>query len=166
MTPAQARLPMKADAHGKLLGCNTCHSAHKYDRAAAAVEACIGCHDDAHTKAYFVSPHYDLFKKEKTGQLPPGSGVSCATCHMPATMTRDDDGSKAIFITHNQNDNLRPNEKMVRSVCGQCHGLQFTLDALADPALVTSNFKGLPTVHVESIEWAQRRAKERGGAKK
>ena len=33
MTPAQARLPMKADAHAEELGCNTCHSAHKYDRA-------------------------------------------------------------------------------------------------------------------------------------
>ena len=51
---------------------------------------------------------------------------------------------KAIFVTHNQNDNLRPNEKMVRSVCGNCHGLQFTLDALADPALVERNFKGRP----------------------
>lgn len=166
MTPAQARLPMKADAHAEQLGCNTCHSAHKYDRAAAKVEACAGCHDDAHTRAYFVSPHYDLLKKEMAGQLPPRSGVSCATCHMPATTTRGEDGSKASFVTHNQNDNLRPNEKMVRSVCGQCHGLQFTLDALADPALVANNFKGLPAVHVESIEWAQKRARERGRAKK
>ena len=166
MTPAQARLPMKADAHTEQLGCNTCHAAHKYDRAAAKVEACAGCHDDAHTRAYFVSPHYDLLKREMAGQLPPGSGVSCATCHMPATTTRGEDGSKAIFITHNQNDNLRPNEKMVRTVCGQCHGLQFTLDALADPALVTNNFKGLPAVHVDSIEWAQKRARERGRASK
>ena len=40
-----------------------------------------------------------------------------ATCR--STETRDEDGSKSIFVTHNQNDNLRPNEKMVRSVCGQ-----------------------------------------------
>ena len=81
-------------------------------------------------------------------------------------MTRGEDGSKSIFVTHNQNDNLRPNEKMVRSVCGQCHGLQFTLDALADPALVAGNFNGRPAVHVESIEWAQTRARERGRANK
>ena len=161
MTPAQARLPMKSDAHGRELGCNTCHSAHRYDRAAAKVEACAGCHDDAHTRAYFASPHYDLLKQEAAGRLPAGSGVSCATCHMPATMTRGEDGSKSIFVNHNQNDNLRPNEKMVRSVCGQCHGLQFTLDALADPALVAGNFKGRPAVHVESIEWAQTRARGR-----
>jgi hypothetical protein len=166
MTPAQARLPMKAKAHDTALSCNTCHSAHKYDRAAASVEACAGCHDDAHTKAYFVSPHYELLKREAEGELPRGSGVSCATCHMPAIMTRGEDGAKAFFVTHNQNDNLRPNEKMVRSVCGQCHGLQFTLDALADPALVANNFKGTPTVHIPTIEWAQKRARERRKAGK
>ena len=165
MTPGEAWLPMKADAGHTELTCNTCHSAHKYDRAAARVEACAGCHDDPHTRAYFVSSHYDLLKQETAGRRPPGSGVSCATCHMPATMTRGEDGAKAIFVTHNQNDNLRPNEKMVRSVCGQCHGLQFTLDALADPLLVANNFKGLPSVHVESIAWAERRARERGRAK-
>jgi hypothetical protein len=81
---------------------------------------------------------------------------------MPVTEARNAHGEKAVFITHNQNDNLRPNEKMVRSVCGHCHGLQFTLDALADRALVTNNFKGKPSVHIESIEWALKRARERG----
>lgn len=161
MTPAQARIPMKKDAHDVALTCNTCHAAHKYDRAAAKVEACIGCHNDPHTAAYFQSPHYSLLTKEMDGMLPRGSGVSCATCHMPATTRRADDGSKSIFVTHNQNDNLRPNEKMVRSVCGHCHGLQFSLDALADSALIAKNFKGRPKVHIESIEWAIRREKER-----
>jgi hypothetical protein len=162
MTPREARLPMKRDAHDTVLGCNTCHSAHKYDRAAAKVEACMGCHNDTHTKAYKASPHYELFKKEVAGLLPPGSGVSCATCHMPVTQVRNADGALASFITHNQNDNLRPNEKMVRSVCAHCHGLQFTLDALADPLLVLKNFKGHSAVRIDSIEWAQKRAKERG----
>jgi hypothetical protein len=161
MTPAQARLPMRPDAHDATLGCNTCHAAHKYDRVAAKVEACAGCHDDAHTRAYFASSHYALFKREVAGALPAGSGVSCATCHMPAMSTRSDDGSRQIFVTHNQNDNLRPNEKMVRSVCGHCHGLQFTLDALADAALVATNFNRKPAVRVESIEWAKKRAHER-----
>lgn len=166
MTPAQARLPMKADAAHKTLECNTCHSAHKYDLARAQVTACAGCHDDAHTKAYFASPHYDLFKKEVAGALPRGSGVSCATCHMPAIEFSDEYGTKSIFVTHNQNDNLRPNEKMVRSVCGNCHGLQFTLDALADRKLLDNNFQGVPGVHIESIEWAKRRVKERSEAHK
>jgi len=161
MTPAEARLPMRADATHKTLTCNTCHSAHRYDVKMAAVEACAGCHDDAHTKAYFASAHYNLFERETRGLAPRGSGVSCATCHMPITETHTADGSKSAFVTHNQNDNLRPNEKMVRSVCSNCHGLQFSLDALADPALIAKNFTGLSAVHVESIEWAHRRARAR-----
>jgi hypothetical protein len=166
MSPKDARLPMKADAADKTLGCNTCHTAHKYNLAGAQVTACAGCHDDAHTKAYFSSPHYDLFKKETAGQIPRGSGVSCATCHMPVVERRDEYGQKMIFVTHNQNDNLRPNEKMVRGVCADCHGHQFTLDALADRALITRNFKGMPGVHIESIEWAKRRVKERSETRK
>jgi hypothetical protein len=166
MSPASARQPMKADALHSELGCTTCHGPHRYDTRAASVEACTGCHDDQHTKAYFGSKHHELFKQEAAGALPPGRGVSCATCHMPIVETRDEDGAAVRSVTHNQNDNLRPNEKMVRGVCGHCHGLPFTLDALADPALVAGNFKGLPSVHIESIEWAQRRTKERGRNRK
>jgi len=165
MTPAAARLPMKAAAAHKELTCNTCHAAHGYDLAAAQVTACAGCHDDAHTKAYFASPHYDLFKKEATRRAPRGSGVSCATCHMPVVEEKDEFGNKAIFVTHNQNDNLRPNEKMTRGVCANCHGLQFTLDALADRKLIDMNFNGSPGVHIDSIEWADRRVKERSKAR-
>jgi predicted CXXCH cytochrome family protein len=164
MTPAEARLPMRTDHHDTALGCNTCHAAHRYDLNVAKVEACTGCHDDPHTRAYFASPHYTLFRKELTGALPAGSGVSCATCHMPAVETRDEDGRKIIVATHNQNANLRPSEKMVRGVCSNCHGLQFTLDSLADPDLVERNFDGRPAVHIESIGWALKRAKERGAA--
>jgi hypothetical protein len=161
MSPAAARLPMKTEVRQAALGCNSCHAAHDYGTRRATTEACAGCHDDQHTRAYFSSPHYELWKKELAGALPSGSGVSCATCHMPVSEGRDPDGAKTIFVTHNQNDNLRPNEKMVRSVCGQCHGLQFTLDALADPALVRSNFARAPSVRIDSIEWAKRRENER-----
>ena len=63
-----------------------------------------------------------------------------------------------IATSHNQNDNLRPNEKMIRSVCLDCHGLGFAIDALADADLVAGNFNRRPAVHIESIEWAARRA--------
>jgi hypothetical protein len=63
MTPANARLPMKPEAAHKELTCNTCHS-DGYDLVRAQVAACAGCHDDTHTKAYFASLHYDLFRKE------------------------------------------------------------------------------------------------------
>ncbi len=166
MTPAQARIPMRADAAHSVLGCNTCHAAHDFDPVRAQVDACAGCHDDRHTRAYFASPHYELFKKEASGALPRGSGVSCATCHMPAAEVRRADGSRANFVTHNQNENLRPNDKMARSVCGHCHGLQFTLDALADRALVERNFKGQSAIRIESIDWAKRRQEERARARK
>lgn len=165
MTPALARLPMKAEAAHTELTCNTCHSAHEFNVMKAQVTACAGCHDDAHTRAYFKSPHYELFKKEAAGLAPRGSGVSCATCHMPVVETRDEYGTKSIFVTHNQNDNLRPNEKMTRGVCANCHGLQFTLDALADRTSIDSNFSTSPGVHIESIEWAKKRAEQRSKAR-
>ena len=123
------------------------------DYARAAAEACATCHDDPHTRAYFASPHRALWQAERDGRAPPGSGVSCATCHMPKTGRRG-----RIATNHNQNDNLRPNEKMIRGVCLDCHGLGFALDALADAELVERNFRGRPQIHVESIEWAVTRA--------
>lgn len=163
MRPELARVPMKTDAHGKELSCTGCHVAHRFDTRRAAVEACSGCHDDTHTRAYPASPHYRLWQAELAGTAPPGSGVSCATCHMPR-VKRDDpaSGLEILFATHNQNETLRPNEKMGRAVCLGCHGLGFTLDALADRALIDSNFSGSPAVHVESIDWVVRRMKQRG----
>jgi len=164
MTPAMARVPMKPEANDTALGCTTCHGPHRFDLARARVEACAGCHDDAHTRAYFGSPHHALLEQEAAGALPAGSGVGCATCHMPLAEQRRD-GRRHVQVTHNQNANLRPNEKMARGVCLNCHGLRFTLDALADAALVKRNFQGLPAGHVESIDWATRRTRKREAAK-
>jgi hypothetical protein len=44
---------------------------------------------------------------------------------------------------------------MLRSACMGCHGLQFSLDALADRALIERNFDGRPSARVKSIEMAQ-----------
>ena len=152
-TVAEARLPMRSEAAHRALDCGTCHRPHSVDIARAAAEACASCHDDRHSRAYFDSPHHALWQAELAGGGAAGTGVSCATCHMPKTGWRG-----RITTNHNQNDNLRPNEKMIRSVCLDCHGLGFSLDALADAALVDRNFRGMPTVHVESIEWAVQRA--------
>ena len=62
-----------------------------------------------------------------------------------------------MITNHNQNDTLRPNEKMIRATCMSCHGLGFAIDALADPELVTNNFSGQPNRHIESIDWALNR---------
>ena len=153
MTVGEARLPMHADVdHSQAVHCGSCHRPHAVDTQWAAAQACMTCHDDLHSRSYSSSPHYALWQSELAGQTPPGSGVSCATCHMPKFERRG-----KITTNHNQNDNLRPNEKMIRTVCLDCHSLGFSLDALADTDLVKRNFRGKPMVHVESIDWAIRR---------
>lgn len=155
MQPGMARLPMKSEAAHKEIDCNSCHKAHTYDTQFAAADACITCHNDQHSLAYFNedSPHYQLWQKETNDPAFENQGVSCATCHMPRIeVTRL--GETRIQVQHNQNDNLRPNEKMIRSACLHCHGLQFSLDSLASQELIDNNFNGQPTKQVESIDWA------------
>ena len=153
MTVDEARLPMRSEASHQSLDCGTCHQPHAVDIQRAAVEACASCHDDAHSRAYTGSPHHVLWQAEQAGDAAPGTGVSCATCHM----TRIERRGK-IITSHNQNDNLRPREKMIRPVCLDCHGLPFSIDALADTDLVNRNFRGKPGVHIESINWALQQA--------
>lgn len=159
MRPELARKPMKPDAHGRELGCSSCHGAHAVNVRRAAVEACVECHDDQHSRAYVDSPHARLWRAEQAGQGAAGSGVSCATCHLPREQHRDGE-LKGVRVQHNQNANLRPNEKMIRGVCMNCHGLGFSIDALADPALIQSNFTGQPSRHVETLDLAAARLKQ------
>jgi hypothetical protein len=151
---ASSALPMKAEAHDQILGsCNNCHKPHEQDTRVALVESCTSCHDDTHTQNYQGSPHHELWLAELSGEGAPGSGVTCADCHMPKLEHR-----KLGFVTtHNQNAYLRPNEKMIRPVCMSCHSLEFSIDALADPKLVESNFTGGPSAHIESVDWATSR---------
>jgi hypothetical protein len=158
MRPALARLPMRADAghadpaHAQL-DCSSCHAPHRPDLRRAAVEACLGCHADEHTRAYEGSPHHRLWQQELRGEIPAGRGVSCASCHMPRDKLPTADGAR-YGVQHNQSATLQPNEKMLRPVCLNCHGLGFAIDALADAALVERNFAGRPARHVESIDMA------------
>ncbi len=158
MMPKLARLPMRHEAANEELGCQSCHGAHRYDTNAAAVESCLGCHADEHSQNYRNSKHYTLLQQEQAGTLPSGSGVTCASCHMPR-LEKDYNWGTFIHheVKHNQSDHLAPNEKMIRPVCLECHGLGFAIDALADPVLIRNNFSSTPTVHVESIDLARRR---------
>lgn len=160
MRPGLARLPMRRGAHDTELSCTSCHSSHRFDTRRAAVDACMSCHADGHTRAFRGSPHFRLWQAELEGEAEPGTGVSCATCHMPR-QEQEHEGVTLVVAAHNQNANLRPNEKMLRSVCMNCHGMGFALDALADPALIESNFSGMPAEHVPSIDWALRRINEK-----
>jgi predicted CXXCH cytochrome family protein len=158
MKPAQARLPMREEAGHLELTCSSCHADHSFDTKRAAVDACLGCHADEHSLAYRSSKHFALWQRELQGSAPAGSGVSCATCHLPRIEHRDPEFDiRRTLVQHNQNDTLRPNEKMLRPVCLSCHGLQFSLDALADPTLIVRNFEGSSRVRVRSLEMAQQR---------
>lgn len=154
MTPHEARLPMRPEAAHEQLTCNSCHAAHRFDTRTAAVEGCLDCHADPHSLAYTGSPHHLLWQQELAGELPAGSGVSCASCHMPRIDFDVNDWFSRVMVDHNQSANLSPNSKMIRSSCMSCHGLGFTLDALADEALVAGNFRGRPAVRVPSIGMA------------
>lgn len=152
MSTAEARVPLHPEAHGRELTCNTCHQPHEQNLQRAAVDSCLSCHSDDHSLAYEDSPHFDLWQAELAGDLPPGSGVTCATCHMPQEIKGGE-----VRTNHNQNTTLRPNEKMIRATCMSCHGLGFAIDALADPELIENNFSGQPSRHIESIDWALNR---------
>lgn len=158
MTLAGARLPMKADPIAADLDCGSCHGAHRFDTANAAVDACLGCHDDQHSLAYRESPHHALVERARDGEIAAEAGVTCATCHMPRTDRSYEWGAYVhVLVDHNQSHTMRPNEKMIRAVCLDCHGLGFSLDALADRELIERNFDGRPSVHVESIDFALER---------
>jgi hypothetical protein len=137
---AAAQLSMRPESRGRSLGCASCHGAHSASLREAAVAACERCHDDEHTRAFRRSAHFALWEREVAGRQPPGSGVSCAGCHLPRAEYPQAPGG--VRVDHNQNRNLRPRDKMARPVCGRCHGLPFTLAALADDALVRRNFEG------------------------
>jgi hypothetical protein len=150
MTPGLARRPMKSDVATRTLGCGTCHDVHGVDTKKAAVDACLRCHDDAHSRAFPTGPHV-------------AAGVTCATCHLPRATRRDGDHD-VVFVEHNQNANLRPVTKMIRTVCASCHGVGYAIDALADTALVSANFDRDPIRHVETLEMVA--AREAAKAKK
>lgn len=151
---SDARLPMSNKADEAIHNCNSCHGAHSFDTAQAEVSACLNCHTDEHSLAYESSPH--ALNKAPWDEQPM---VSCSDCHMPKVEIKKN-GEDAVFTQHNQNDNLRPNEKMIRPVCLQCHSLEFAINALADPLLIKNNFTGQPSKHIESIDWALKRAAE------
>ena len=146
MHPSMARLAMHESGSGAL-SCASCHDPHKTDRTFAAVDACLSCHNDEHSQAYKQSKHASLDGIQQ---------VTCATCHMP-TEVKTIKGHKLLGVEHNQNATLRPNEKMIRSSCLTCHNLQFSLDALADEALIKMNFNGQPSTHIPSIDMARER---------
>jgi hypothetical protein len=155
MRPADARLAMTDRADHRELGCASCHGAHTFDTRRAAVEACLECHDDGHSRSYLGSPHHQRWQLEQDGRYWPGSGVSCATCHLPRVRRVATD-RPGVAVLHNQNEALRPVETLVRPVCQSCHGVGFSLAALADRDLVNNNFRGRPAEPAAALEMVER----------
>ncbi len=123
------------------------------------MDACLDCHDDEHSRNFRNSSHFNRWQSSPAVPGLSSQGASCATCHMPRVEIVEG-GESRISSLHNQNETLRPNEKMVRPTCLHCHGLGFSLDALADPELIRNNFSGPSKVHVESVEMVARRILE------
>jgi hypothetical protein len=147
MTIAQSQLPMDLSHGDKTLQCNACHAAHDYNTQKAEADACLSCHNDEHSLAWRDSTH------AKTWQNNNDRGASCATCHMPRHQS--DDG-KTVQVQHNQSDNLRPSDKMLKTVCLNCHGINMAMAALADPAQIRSNFQQPAATHT-SLDWVRLR---------
>ena len=151
MQPGWARLPMHASVTVEEMDCSSCH---RLPAGASVLEkevaSCERCHTDEHTRNYRTSKHFDFLQDEVGGRVARGSGATCVTCHMP----HQKDYEGVLRVNHNQNDNLRPREKMIRTVCSNCHGLPFTIDALSDDDLVRKNFNARPTKHVKSVDFA------------
>jgi hypothetical protein len=145
ITPAHARLPMKTATHSAM-DCRSCHQpTQKSNPLFASQQSCIQCHDDEHTNNNRNSKHFNV-------------GVTCATCHMP-----NEKRNGSIFVIHDNTVNLRPNEKMIKNVCIDCHGLQFSMDAMTTPSLLDNNFSAPPTETHPGIKWTSDAALKRGG---
>jgi hypothetical protein len=155
MSTDQARLNVNRD-NDDLLSCTSCHNPHSLDVKIAAVDSCLSCHQDQHSKNYKQSAHFSLWQSELDGTLPPGSGVSCASCHLPRIKK-----GKRVTVNHNQNFNLRPNTKMLRKVCMSCHGLKFSLSSLVDQVLIKNNFSSSPIEIHPTFELLEQRIKQR-----
>lgn len=143
MTPAMARQPMAPHALHRELSCTSCHGSHDFDTQFAATDACLDCHVDDHSLAFRNTKHFN-------------EGLSCASCHMPRVELENG----RVGVQHNQNDNLRPNEKMIRSVCIDCHGVEFSLKALADPMQKAICYDGAAETDLQTLEWVRTRVKE------
>ncbi len=156
VTVANSRLNYKSKKNKDHLSCTSCHGDHKFNVDYAAIDACLNCHEDKHSKNFKKTKHYATWLNTKNGTLESTAGVTCATCHLPRK-TVSQNGIERTLVQHNQNENLEPNEKMVRSVCMNCHGLRFSLESLADNELVKSNFNGVSKINNKGFEMALER---------
>lgn len=151
LTPAMARLPMQPDAMQLTMTCNTCHDVHSVNTQQAAVDSCLTCHSDTHSVNYGKSYHAELFAADHNLPRPSASAVSCATCHLPRH--RSGGGEDAVtLVNHNNTYTLLPRDRMVKDVCMNCHGMEFSYNSIFDDELVEHNFDRPPTLSLETFD--------------
>lgn len=151
LTPAMARLPMKAEAHDRQMNCNTCHDVHAVNTVQASVDSCLTCHNDAHSLNYQNSVHADMFASDRALPRPSQGSVSCATCHLPRHEVQAGEGTVTL-VNHNNTYNLLPRDRMVQDVCMNCHGVEYSYNSIFDDDLVEANFDKPPSLSLETFE--------------
>jgi hypothetical protein len=151
LTPAMARLPMKVDAFDQPMTCNTCHDVHSVNTVQAAVDSCLSCHNDTHSLNYENSRHAELFAADKSLPRPSSASVSCATCHLPRHEMGTGDNTFTL-VNHNNTYTLLPRDRMVKDVCLNCHGMEYSYNSIFDDDLVEANFDAPPTLALETFD--------------
>lgn len=151
LQPHLARLPMKEEAFDKQMNCNTCHDVHSVNTTPAAVDACLTCHNDTHSRNFFDSRHGEMWLAQEELARPSEEAVSCATCHLPRQETESDQ----VFVNHDNTYTLLPRDRAVSEVCMNCHGMEYSYNSIFDDDLVESNFARPPTLELQTIEMIQ-----------
>lgn len=154
LTPAMARLPMKAEARDQSMTCNSCHDVHSVNTVQAATDACLSCHNDTHSLNYQNSRHAELFDADRQLPRPSETSVSCATCHLPrheSTVVTVGDRPTSL-VNHNNTYTLLPRDRMVQEVCMNCHGVEYSYNSIFDDELVETNFDHPPTQDMETFK--------------
>ena len=153
LQPKMARIKMHEEAFDKQMNCNTCHDVHSVDTMQASVDSCLTCHNDTHSVNYKNSRHAELFEADKAKNLarPSNESVSCATCHMARHEVEKGDSSVTL-VNHNNTYNLKPRDRMVKEVCMNCHGIEYSYNSIFDDELVEADFDKPPTMEHESFD--------------
>ena len=162
LTPAMARLPMKADVHDLQMSCNTCHDVHSANTVQASVDACLSCHNDTHSLNYENSTHASMFAADRSLPRPSETSVSCATCHLPRHQIKSGDGL-ITQVNHNNTYTLLPRDRMVKEVCMNCHGVEYSYNSIFDDALVEANFDKPPHLSLETFDLVRAFEERRAG---
>ena len=162
LTPAMARLPMKAEAHTLQMNCNACHDVHSANTLQASVDACLTCHNDTHSLNYENSTHAEMFAADRSLPRPSETSVSCATCHLPRHDVQSGQDT-FTFVNHNNTYNLLPRDRMVQEVCMNCHGVEYSYNSIFDDALVEANFDKAPSQSLETFDLVRALEKRRAG---